>query len=67
MVELGSFRSTNMDPAAVSDPEIVQLLELAEIGGDGVPDKMAQINEMLNALPAGFRERLLVEYTYTIF
>jgi hypothetical protein len=56
-----------MDPAAVSDPEIVQLLELAEIGGDGVPDKMAQINEMLNALPAGFRERLLVEYTYTIF
>jgi len=57
----------NMDPAALSDLEIAQLLELAEIGGDGFPEKMAQINEMLNALPAGLRERLLVEYTNGIF
>jgi sphinganine-1-phosphate aldolase len=56
-----------MDPATLSDHEIAQLLEMAEIGGDGFPDKMAQINEMLNALPAGFRERLLVEYTNNIF
>lgn len=57
----------NRDSAAVSDREIAQLLELAEIGNDGFPEKMAQINEMLNALPAGFRERLLVEYTNNIF
>jgi len=57
----------NRDSAAVSDKEIAQLLELAEIGGDGFPERMAQINEMLNALPADFRERLLVEYTNNIF
>lgn len=57
----------NTDPNSLSDQEIGQLLELAEIGGNGFPDKMAQINEMLNALPAAFRERLLVEYTNNIF
>ena len=57
----------NRDVAALGDHEIEQLLELAQIGGDGFPDKMAQINEMLNALPAGLRERLLVAYTNNIF
>jgi sphinganine-1-phosphate aldolase len=56
-----------IDPAALSDTEIGQLLELAQIGGEGFPDKMAQINEMLDAVPAGLRERLLVEYTNRIF
>ncbi len=57
----------NADPSALSDQDAMQLLEMAEIGGDGFPEAMAEINEMLNALPAGFRERLLIEYTNKIF
>lgn len=57
----------NKDPNALSDAEIAQLLELAEIGGKGFPKQMAPINEMLDAVPAKLRERLLVEYTNTIF
>jgi glutamate/tyrosine decarboxylase-like PLP-dependent enzyme len=37
------------------------LLAMAGVG-DGLPPRMAEINEVLNALPPPLRERLLVEY-----
>src|SRR5262245_10644271 len=38
------------------------LLAMAGVGSEGLPRRMAEINEVLNALPAALRERLLVEY-----
>ena len=38
------------------------LLRMAGVEGSGLPGRMAEINEVLNALPAPLRERLLVEY-----
>lgn len=57
----------NTDPDSLTDEDISQLLEMADIGGEELPKGMADINEMLNALPAKFRERLLIEYTNRIF
>ncbi|MBU2510790.1 aspartate aminotransferase family protein [bacterium] len=55
------------DPDSLSDDDIKGLLQMAEIGGSTLPKGMADINEMLNALPAKMRERLLIEYTNGIF
>src|SRR5262245_20612413 len=38
------------------------LLAMAGVGAGGLPRRMAEINEVLNALPTALRERLLVEY-----
>ncbi len=55
------------DIDAISDQEIKQLLELGAIGGEEFPEAYAEISEMLNALPAKLRERILIEYTNGIF
>jgi glutamate/tyrosine decarboxylase-like PLP-dependent enzyme len=39
-----------------------KLLALAGVSGEGLPPRMAEINEVLDALPVPLRERLLVEY-----
>lgn len=57
----------NTDPDSLSDEEIAGMLALAEIGGEGLPKATSDINEMLNAIPAKLRERLLIEYTNSIF
>jgi hypothetical protein len=45
------------------DEEVYRgLLRMAGIEGSGLPGRMAEINEVLNALPVPLRERLLVEY-----
>ena len=43
------------------------LLQMAGIGGGGLPERMAEINEVLNALPVPLRERLLVEYMNGVY
>jgi glutamate/tyrosine decarboxylase-like PLP-dependent enzyme len=43
------------------------LLAMAGIEGGGLPRRMAEINEVLNALPVALRERLLVEYLNGLF
>ena len=55
------------DPDSMSDQDIQGLLAMGGIGGEGFPDAMADISEMLDALPAKLRERLLIEYTNGIF
>jgi glutamate/tyrosine decarboxylase-like PLP-dependent enzyme len=42
-------------------------LAMAGISGSGLPGRMAEINEVLNALPVPLRERLLVEYLNELF
>lgn len=56
------------DVAALSDKDIVGLMELVGMGAGGVlPARMADINEILNALPPSLRERLLAAYVNQVF
>ena len=40
---------------------------MAGVQGTALPGRMAEINEVLNALPVPLRERLLVEYLNGLF
>ncbi|MCP4682202.1 MAG: aspartate aminotransferase family protein, partial [Desulfobacterales bacterium] len=57
----------NIDPDTLTEETFTQLLGMAGIEGTGLPEKMAEINEILNALPAKFRERLLIEFINNLF
>lgn len=49
-------------------PELFQgLLGMAGVEGTSLPARMAEINEVLNALPVPLRERLLVEYLNELY
>jgi glutamate/tyrosine decarboxylase-like PLP-dependent enzyme len=56
-----------MDPSAVDESVFQGLLGMAGIQGTALPGRMAEINEVLNALPVPLRERLLVEYLNELF
>jgi len=43
------------------------LLAAAGVEGTALPERMAGINQTLNALPVAFRERLLVEYLNELY
>ncbi len=51
-----------IDPGTLTDEQVGGLLSMAGVGDSGTPDRMAEINELLNALPVRLRERLLTEY-----
>jgi sphinganine-1-phosphate aldolase len=56
------------NPEDLTDEDFSQMMEMAGISGDGgLPEKMAEINEVLNALTSAFRERLLVEFVNDLF
>ncbi len=58
----------NVDPDTLTEETFTQLLGMAGIeGSSGLPEKMAEINEILNALPAKFREFLLIEFINNLF
>ncbi len=57
----------DVDPDTLTEETFTQLLGMAGIEGAGLPEKMAEINEILNALPAKFRERLLIEFINNLF
>ncbi len=52
----------NVDPADVTPEMLGQMLAMAGAGGNALPTRMAEVNEVLNALPAGLTEVLLTEY-----
>ena len=56
-----------VDPASISDETIQGLLTMAGAGGEELPERMAEVNETLNALPWRLRERLLVAYLNTLY
>jgi glutamate/tyrosine decarboxylase-like PLP-dependent enzyme len=43
------------------------MLQMAGVSGESLPGRMAEINEVLNALPVPLREKLLVEYLNELF
>ncbi|MEO8604497.1 MAG: aspartate aminotransferase family protein [bacterium] len=52
----------NLDPSQVTPEMIQQMLAMLGGGGGALPTRMAEINEVLNALPAALTEVLLNEY-----
>lgn len=54
---------SDLDPDAFSPEMYSGMLAMAGLGGGAqLPDEMAQINNILDALPPALRERLLVEF-----
>jgi hypothetical protein len=51
----------------LSDETFTELLGMAGIEDNKLPERMADINEILNALTPEFRERLLVEFVNNLF
>ncbi len=58
----GKLRAEELDEGVFEG-----LLAMAGVGSEGLPARMAEINEVLNALPVPMRERLLVEYLNGLF
>jgi glutamate/tyrosine decarboxylase-like PLP-dependent enzyme len=57
----------DLDPATLGPETFAGLLGMAGVQGTALPGRMAEINEVLNALPVKLRERLLVEYLNELF
>jgi sphinganine-1-phosphate aldolase len=53
---------SSIDPSTLSPESFSQMLRMAGIQGSALPERMAEINEVLNALPAELRERLVTEF-----
>ncbi|MDX2170470.1 MAG: aspartate aminotransferase family protein [Deltaproteobacteria bacterium] len=51
-----------VDPAAVTPEMLQQMLGMVGASGNALPTRMAEINEILNALPAELTEVLLTEF-----
>lgn len=57
----------SIDPDEVDDATVAGMLALAGVEGSALPGRMAEINEVLDALPVRLRERLLVEYLNVLY
>jgi sphinganine-1-phosphate aldolase len=56
-----------LDLGSLAPAELGALLETVGVEGASLPERMAGINETLNALPPGIRERLLVEFLNDLY
>jgi len=57
----------SIDPSSLTDEMFQGMLGMAGIGGSALPARMSEVNEVLNALPAPLREKLLVAYLNDLF
>lgn len=55
------------DEVQITEDTFASLLTMAGIDGVGLPDKMAEINQILDALPPRIRGELLKEYVNRLF
>jgi sphinganine-1-phosphate aldolase len=53
---------SSVDPASFTEETFAQMLGMVGIKGAALPERMAGINEILNALPAQLREKLVTEF-----
>jgi glutamate/tyrosine decarboxylase-like PLP-dependent enzyme len=53
---------STVDPSTLTPESFSQMLRMAGIQGSALPERMAEINEVLNALPAELREKLVTEF-----
>ncbi len=61
----GMFAS--LEPSELDPAVFEQLLGMAGMSGDALPGKMAEINEVLNALSPAFREFILTEFINGVY
>ncbi len=52
----------SLDPATLTDEALNDMLAMAGIHGDALPDRMAAISGMLNSIPPKLAERVLTSY-----
>jgi len=57
----------DVDLANISDADIKGLLAMAGLGDQGLPARMADINGVLDELPAGARNQILVSFVNDLF
>jgi glutamate/tyrosine decarboxylase-like PLP-dependent enzyme len=57
----------HLQPEDLDESVFQGMLGMAGVDGTSLPGRMAEINEVLNALPVPLRERLLVEYLNELF
>lgn len=57
----------NVDPSQFDEEAFKAMLSMAGMTGVELPERMAEINEVLNALPAGLREKLITEFLNELF
>ncbi len=57
----------DIDPSRLSADEFARLLAFAGVTGEGLPRRMAGINEMMNALAPPMRAALLIEYVNRLY
>jgi glutamate/tyrosine decarboxylase-like PLP-dependent enzyme len=57
----------HLSPKDLDESVFNGMLGMAGLQGTSLPGRMAEINEVLNALPVPLRERLLVEYLNELF
>ena len=51
----------------ITDEEIKGMMALLGIGGSSMPQRMAEINEVLNIMPSSLRERLLIGFMNNLY
>jgi glutamate/tyrosine decarboxylase-like PLP-dependent enzyme len=56
-----------LDPKSLGDEQLRGMLAMAGAGGTELPARMAEINEVMNALPAALREKLFVTYLNDLY
>ena len=56
-----------IDPASVNAETLGQMTQMAGISSTEIPEQMAEINEILDALPDEISEKLLIEYMNDLF
>ena len=56
-----------LDPKRLGDEQLRGMLAMAGAGASALPARMAEVNEVMNSLPAPLRERLLVTYLNELY
>jgi len=58
---------SQIDPSTINEEIFSQMMQMAGISSDALPEGMAEINEVLNALPKKVCEKLLIQYVNDLF
>jgi hypothetical protein len=53
---------SSIDPSTLSAETFSEMLGMAGVAGDQLPERMAGINELMNSLPTELKEQLLIEF-----
>jgi len=67
MVKMAREGLQSMDLTTISDTDMMAFLTMAGIGDQGLPNRMADINGILNELPSQVREKILISFVNDLF